>query len=398
MSDIKNKTAFASLLSISSLTKLADLLVSPKTTLPWLVSATGAPGWLLPLLVPVKESGSLLPQWYLRTSLVHKFSDRLRFWRIGMVIQGVGILCLLLTLFLYNKQLMGIVWVLLLITIAFGRSICSLMMKDIQAENIEKGRRGRLVGLASSISGALTIVSGLLLLWLGQGDQVESAKIMVGIGGLLFLVAIPLSAKLTAAYNDQHDGDSSAIRLLFEKLKHEPDLQNLVVSRTLLLHSALIIPFIVAASTSGEAFDLPVFMVLSALASLITSYVWGKVADKSAVLTLKIAAAVCATSSLVASLTLFADIAYLNFVSFFVLTVGHAGIRTGRKTYVLDITDRETRTTYVAIANSLVGVALLTLGGVYAIAVNVSQSATLLFMSMMLFAGLAHTFVLRPEK
>ncbi|WP_405107995.1 hypothetical protein L0Z65_12330 [Phaeobacter sp. BS52] len=43
-------------------TKLADGLIDPKLVLAWLLNAIGAPGYLIGVLVPVRESGSLLPQ------------------------------------------------------------------------------------------------------------------------------------------------------------------------------------------------------------------------------------------------------------------------------------------------------------------------------------------------
>jgi len=41
---------------------VADALASAKTTLPWLLAQAGAPGWMGALLVPIRESGSMLPQ------------------------------------------------------------------------------------------------------------------------------------------------------------------------------------------------------------------------------------------------------------------------------------------------------------------------------------------------
>ena len=46
----------------NTLSSLADRIASAKTTLPWLLLQLGAPGWMLSLLVPIRESGSMLPQ------------------------------------------------------------------------------------------------------------------------------------------------------------------------------------------------------------------------------------------------------------------------------------------------------------------------------------------------
>jgi len=41
---------------------IGDQIVAAKTVLPWLLSAAGAPGFFIALLVPIRESGSMLPQ------------------------------------------------------------------------------------------------------------------------------------------------------------------------------------------------------------------------------------------------------------------------------------------------------------------------------------------------
>ena len=54
--------SFFYLLGSYFLTKLGDAVASPKTTLAWLTTAVGAPAFVLGLLVPLRESGSLIPQ------------------------------------------------------------------------------------------------------------------------------------------------------------------------------------------------------------------------------------------------------------------------------------------------------------------------------------------------
>ena len=45
---------------------IGDQIVSAKTVLPWFLGLVAAPAWVLPLLVPIRESGSMLPQAALR--------------------------------------------------------------------------------------------------------------------------------------------------------------------------------------------------------------------------------------------------------------------------------------------------------------------------------------------
>ena len=53
---------FLRIIVANMLTKVGDLLTSPKTVLAWLIVAVGAPASLGGLLVPIRESGALIPQ------------------------------------------------------------------------------------------------------------------------------------------------------------------------------------------------------------------------------------------------------------------------------------------------------------------------------------------------
>src|SRR5690554_449876 len=53
---------FLLMLCSQVLTSIGDLLINPKTVLAWLIPALGAPAALVSLLVPIRESGSMIPQ------------------------------------------------------------------------------------------------------------------------------------------------------------------------------------------------------------------------------------------------------------------------------------------------------------------------------------------------
>lgn len=399
MSDTEQKkeSHFWRLVTISSLTKLADLLVSPKTTLPWILSAGGAPSWMISLLVPIKESGSLLPQWLLNTTLAHRFNNHSAFWRVGALTQGLGIGVMVLAMLLLDGNLLAYTVLTLLMGIAFGRAICSLSMKSIQAQSVAKGRRGRLIGMASSISGGLTMASALVFLITDSQLSQSASYVLLLVGGALFLLSMLLSLPMSIE-SKQAENDNREPSLIKTVLKHA-DLRNLIVSRVLLMHSALIVPFIVAQSSVSQqsSATLSYYVALSAVASMVSSYVWGTIADSSALKCLRVAAVACIAASFAVGVGWNDAIPYGDLMLFFILTLGHAGIRTGRKTYLLDITDDQNRSGYVAAANTCVGIALLTLGGLYAWLSNVSDQVVLL-MSSLLVLGLIHSFWLKNEK
>ena len=57
--------AFVTQLTALSLTQIGDKLISPRITLAWMLSALGAPAFLISLLVPLRESLALVPQLFI---------------------------------------------------------------------------------------------------------------------------------------------------------------------------------------------------------------------------------------------------------------------------------------------------------------------------------------------
>lgn len=393
-----SKRSFILLLLISSLTKIADLLVSPKTTLPYILAANGAPSWLISMLVPVKESGSLIPQWLLKSRVAHRFNNRSALWRIGAFVQGLGTLLLVITIAMFDNLSMAIGVMALLIAMAGGRAICSLTMKDIEAETIEKGQRGKLIGLASSLSGGITLFSAFIFVLSKQPLTQQISYSLIIVGGVMFILSLVLSVPLNVAYESESESPSQPS--LIELIKSESNLRHIIVSRILLLHSALVVPFIVvnAATDSNPSSSLPYFVGLAAFASLVSSYIWGIYSDKGALTTLRVASLICFVAMLIVGLEIESIPSYSGLVLFFILTLGHAGIRTGRKTYLLDITDRSTRTGYVAAGNSSVGIGLLILGALYAYAYSIIGTKIVLLMAVIMVIGVLHSYKLERVK
>ena len=83
-------------------------------------------------------------------------------------------------------------------------------------------------------------------------------------------------------------------------------------------------------------------------------------------------------------------------VVFFVLMVAHSGVRLGRKTYVVDLASGNRRTDYVAVSNTVIGVVLLFLGSMGAVAQVFSVPLVILVLSILGLAGSAMSWSL-PE-
>ncbi len=73
-----------------TLTKLADELSSAKTVLPWVMTSIGAPPFLIGFLVPIRESGSLLPQLFIAAAVRNR-SRRKYLWALGGILQALAL-------------------------------------------------------------------------------------------------------------------------------------------------------------------------------------------------------------------------------------------------------------------------------------------------------------------
>ena len=65
-------------------------------------------------------------------------------------------------------------------------------------------------------------------------------------------------------------------------------------------------------------------------------------------------------------------------LAFFGLGVAHAGVRLGCKTYLVDMSDGNQRTNYVAVSNTVIGGLLLLIGALGTLAALVSVPGTVL--------------------
>ena len=97
----------------NALQQAGDEVTNAKTVLPWLLGGLGAPGLFVAMLVPVRESGSMLPQ----ASLVPIVTARVRrrgFWVAGALAQGAVAVGLGLTALTASGAVAGVLIVLLL--------------------------------------------------------------------------------------------------------------------------------------------------------------------------------------------------------------------------------------------------------------------------------------------
>jgi len=377
-----------------SLSNVADRLASAKTTLPWLMLHAGAPAWAISFLVPIRESGSMLPQ-MLIGALVRQRAIRKWVWVSGGVIQGLALMAMGWAALALEGSAVALAVILLLVLFSLARGACSVAYKDVLGKTVPKTRRGRLSGWISAISGLVAFVTGL---WLGTFQDSDSLWLYAGLvfaaAGMWFVAVIVYSRIIE--FPGATDGGANGIKEALARLgllRDDLPFRRFVVGRALAMGSGLVAPFYLALARDdlGSAASLlGIFIAAEGLAGLLSSPFWGRWADVSSRLVFAAACGLSAVLSLAVaawSLMAFSAAASQWFypLAFFGLGVAHAGVRLGRKTYLVDMAGGNRRTDYVAVSNTVIGGLLLLTGLLGALASLISVQLTIVLLG---FAGL----------
>ena len=342
--------------------------------LAWLLDAIGAPTWALGLLVPVRESLAMLPQLVISAS-IRRLRIRKTVYMLGCVVQAAAIIGFgLMGWFAqgFPAYVLGVTSVVLIAVFALGRSLCSIAFKDVLGKTVDKGRRGSISGIAGTVAAVVTLLLAIAFSmgWIPLTVPVVSA--LVVLGGVCWLLAALLFTSVQEEPGATTGGINglAAIAAQFNLLRTDKSLRRLIATRAFLLSTALAPPFYIALSSdtviSGLG-TLGTFMMASAAASLVSTYVWGRLADKSSRNVLILAATIAVLANAVAAYVTLAmpvllDSGLLLPALLFLLMIAHQGVRLGRSVHVVDMADRDSRATYTALSNSMVGLILLAAG------------------------------------
>jgi hypothetical protein len=386
----------AKLVSGFTLQKIGDRIADPKTVLAWMLTSLGAPGFATALLVPIRESGSLLPQ-ALLVPIVRRYGLRSRVWAAGAIGQSLAIAAIGLAGLSLTGLGLGIATLAALAVFALTRAVSSISAKDVIGKTIPFGDRGSVTGIAASVAGLAAIGAGLTMTTtLGDAEPTALALVVAG-SALLWLggAGVFLTVAEEPSPGDASDAASS-LRESFSLLADDAPFRRFVIARSLMLVTALSPPFVVALSASideSSVAGVGPFVVATGIAGLIASPIWGRLADRSSRLVMATASGASALI-IVGYLVLrqggLDNTNWLGPVTYLLLAIAHAGARMGRKTYVVDMAEGDERTRYVAVSNTLIGVILLTTGVVGAGVAAFGPEWTLTGLAA---AGVAGTFV-----
>lgn len=367
---------FRNLVSFTA-TKIGDQVASAKLVLPWLLSVVAAPAWMTGVLVPIREAGALLPQLFV-AAFIRRRAVRKGFWSAGSVVQGLCVMAMAGAALSLSGTPAGLAIVGLLVVFSLARGVSSVAAKDVLGKTVSKERRGTMMGWAGSLAGAATLGIGL---WLGSGyGALEDRRTLIAVllaAGALWLAAAAVFATLREVPGATAGGGNAFAEGIqsLGLLRRDRAFRHFVLTRTLLLGSALLLPFytLLAGRLAGDGLaGLGAMIVAGGVAGMVSSPLWGRWADRSSRTVMGAAALLAAALGAAVLGAITAGCAWLESpwtwgAVFFLGAFAHEGARLGRKTYLLDLATQDNRAAYTAVSNTIIGVMLLVFGGISAL-------------------------------
>ncbi|MBJ7556094.1 MFS transporter [Marinomonas spartinae] len=390
---------FIKLIIAQFFTNLGDAMINPKITLPWILNSIGAPVYLLSWLVPIRESGSLLPQLAI-ASFIRKLPLRKWVWIVGSILQSISVVLIGLIAMTMQGAVAGWLVIACLVVFSLARGLSSVASKDVLGKTIPKTQRGQVTGWSASVAGLVTVGIAIVML-LSALTSFEGNAYVYGVclmGAAIFWLLGALVYSRVVEFSGEVDGGKNGFKEALKQLsllKTDKAFRQFVITRSLFLCTALSAPFyvVLAQHTLGNnMWVLAMFIGASGLASLVSAPFWGKFSDRSS---RKVMMAACLFSSLI-GLVLFVvswlvpsllDSVLLLPVLYFLVTIAHQGVRVGRKTYLVNLADGNKRTSYVAVSNTMIGFILLLMSFIGALTQFISLEGLILVFSGMAIVG-----------
>ncbi|MGD8784649.1 MAG: MFS transporter [Thioalkalispiraceae bacterium] len=388
---------FFAYLFANLLNKISDELVSARVTLPWLFNLLGIPATFTGFLVPIREAGVLLPQLFV-AAYVRNLEKRKIVWLIGALLSALSLFLMAAVTWQTDGLLAGWLILALLVFYSLARGLCSVSAKDVLGKTISKTRRGRLMGYSTALAGVVTLAVGLILVYeLFNQESLQLLIIFILGAASLWILAFGsfISIKEPAGATE---GGGNAIAEALRSLKivvNDKPFQQYVISRTLFLSIALVIPFYVLLAQQQLEAKLSLLgwlIIANGLANILSAPLIGKFADKNSRNVMTVSALTAGFVGIVTwYMVSYSDlelgvIAYLAI--FFLITLAHGAVRLGRKVYLVDMATAENRARYVAVSNTLIGVAMFVFGGIGVLADLFNIQSVILVLSVIaLIAG-----------
>ncbi len=379
--------------------KLAEQIAGSNLILPWLFQLLGTPIWMFGFLMPIKQTFSLLPQMVV-AGRIRQLAKRKWVWVGSGIVQALCLLLMIPVALWLPPAAAGFSLLALLIVCSTASGTASVAFQDVLGKTIDKGHRGKLLARRALVGGILTTAAGLLLnRYRGTPQDLTPVLILLLIAAVLWTLAAFLFA-LIREFPGAVQGGRNAVseaRAGLQLFRHQRGFREFLLARSLLLSVELATPFFVL--HAGQLLQLKIqsigsLVIAVGISQMLSSPFWGQMADRSSKDVMSLSALIAFSSVVLAIVLIFLpvySIQYAGYMLVFVLIgLAEAGVRLGRKTYLVDAAPHEERATYTAFSNSMVGFIAIASGITGLIAQWLGASIMLLTIAaFMLFSFLA---------
>jgi len=386
-------------------TKLAEQLASPGLVLPWLMAGIGAPAGLVGFLAPIKQVGALLPQLAV-AARIRVLARRKVAWVGAGVVQAVCLALMIPAALALPPVAAGLAILLLLAVFSTASGVGSVAFQDVLGKTVPKGRRGRLLSNRAAIGGALTLAAGLYLrLVLGEEATLAPYLWLIAAAALLWALAALLFARIEELPGATEGGRNALdqAREGVGLVRRIPGYRGYLVARALLVTVEIAMPIYALHAHGlfgGAVASLGVYVVAVGIANIVSSPFWGQFSDLSARRTMAFSGVIGAAAGGLALALAVAPEAWRTpetyALVFFVLGIAEAGVRLGRKTYLVDAAPKDERPLFVAFANSAVGLVTLAAGAIGFVAQGFDPAVAIAVLAVVALAGAAAALAM-PE-
>lgn len=385
-------------------TKLAEQLASPGAVLALLLGVVAAPVLFVGLLEPVARGASLAPQLAV-AGRIRAHAVRKGFWVGAGLTQAAALTAMAVAAATLEGSAAGIAIVACLLVFSAASGVGSVAFGDVVGKTIPESKRGQLLALRATAGGALTLIVGLALLGLSGSDDLGVFLALIGAAALLWLVSALLFAALREPAGEPVSMRSplAEARAGLGSFREVPGLRVFATARGLLLAVEIGLPFLVVFSRSelGDANVLAAVVLSVGAANLLSNYAWGRIADRISTRLTMIAAGLIGSVAIGGVLVLgaIADAGtpLLAFCPvFFAATVAEAGVRVGRKAWIVNAAPEEQRPLWIAATNTLAGLVTLAFTALGILAQLAGVTAVLYVLLALSLAGIAAAYAM-PE-
>ena len=361
-----------------SCTKLAEQLASPTLVLPWLVSSLGAPVWAVGWFVPVKQAGSMIPQLAV-AARIRSLARRKWAWAGAGAFQGIVLLSMAAAVLMAPPDMAAWVMLVMFALFSVASGVGSVAFQDVTGKTVPKGVRGRMLANRASIGGALTLVAAVILKFvIGEDGGAEVYAALVAAAAVLWLASALFFAVIDEQPGAQEGGRDmlGEVQAGLRLFREDPGFSRYLGMRIALLISVELAPpyfaLLAQQSQDGSLASLGILIFAVGFANMVSSRVWGSLADQSARKVCVLSGVVgigAVAAALISAYAVPGAYAIWAFGAVFVVAgIAEAGVRLGRKTYLVDAAPKDERPLYTALSNTLAGLVALAAGGIGVIA------------------------------